>query len=251
MSYLVYCVLNGRRAAARPTLGGVRAQTVWVLKCHDLCAALSDDTAAAEPGSEPKPAPQVDHLLAYVKVVEAFNRVETVVPMRFGCRFRAVSEVRTWLRRNAAQLRALLQRVDGCVEMGVRALLLETRPPASPARAAADGARTGSAYLAARRIELAPIQRCDRIAQRLRDALSGRFRECIAEIGGASRPPMASLNFLVERGGLHAFREAFDRIAETEAALMLSGPWPPYNFVCAALTGAEEAPLLEPLRSPR
>jgi hypothetical protein len=117
------------------------------------------------------------------------------------------------------------------------------------ARAAAAGAaRPGAAYLAARRLELALAQRCDRIVQRLREALAGRFRECIAEMGGAGRIPMASLHFLVERGALHAFREAFSRIAETEAALMLSGPWPPYNFVCGAAVGVDEPVVARPMR---
>jgi hypothetical protein len=248
MSYLVYCILNGYRGPARPSLRGVSAQTVWVLDCDDLCAALSGDARSPEAASEPPSAPQLDDLVAYAKVVEAFNRVETVVPMRFGCRFPGIAEVRAWLRRNAAQLRALLQRVDGCVEMGVRALLLETSPPAPSARAAAGAARPGAAYLAARRVELALAQRCDRLAQQLREALSGRFRECIAEIGGVGRSPMASLHFLVERRALHAFRDAFARIATTEAALMLSGPWPPYNFVCSATTGGEELPLVRALR---
>jgi hypothetical protein len=183
----------------------------------------------------------VDDLVAYAKVVEAFNRGETVVPMRYGCRFSGVSEVRAWVRKGAAQLRTLLHRVDGCVEMGVRALLAETRPPASSARsAAAVAARPGAAYLSARRRELALAQHSDRIAQTVREALSGRFRECVAETGRWGRGPMVSLYFLVERGQLHAFRDAFGRITSAPGALMLSGPWPPYNFVCDTAGGGDE-----------
>ena len=62
--------------------------------------------------------------MPYAKVVEAFNRGETVVPMRYGCRFKSVTEVRLAPQR-ADQFHALLARLDGCVEMGVRALQME------------------------------------------------------------------------------------------------------------------------------
>jgi gas vesicle protein GvpL/GvpF len=244
VSYLLYCILNGRRGAARPVLSGVRDQAVWTLECGDLCAAVSADAPFSDGGREPASSPKLEDLFAYAKVVEAFNRRETVVPMRYGCHFQGVAEVRAWVRSSAAYLCALLRRVDGCVEMGVRALLLEKGTPASLARTAAAGAiRPGAAYLAARRVELAPAHHGDRVAQLVREAMAGRFRECFAEGGCSGRRPIVSLYFLVERSRLGAFSEAFGRIAPTDAALMLSGPWPPYNFVCGGAGGDELAPM--------
>jgi Gas vesicle synthesis protein GvpL/GvpF len=247
MSYLVYCILNGHRYPPRPSPTGVRAQVVWVLECDDLCAAVSDGEAPSDPaGRNPSTTPQLGDLLAYAKAVQALNRDETVVPMRYGCFFRDAAEVRAWMRKSAAQLRALLRRLDGCVEMGVRALLPETGPPATAARsAAAAAARPGAAYLSARRVELALAQHCDRVAQAVRESLCGRFCECVTEVGPRGRGPTVSLYFLVERSRLAAFREAFTGIAAAEAALMLSGPWPPYNFVCgaAAALGDEQVPI--------
>ncbi|HEV3112482.1 MAG TPA: GvpL/GvpF family gas vesicle protein [Candidatus Binataceae bacterium] len=80
MSYLLYCILNGHRGPARPTLRGVREQTVWVLDCDDLCAAVSQGAESSPAGHDPNSAPQLDDLLAYAKVVEAFHRRESVVP---------------------------------------------------------------------------------------------------------------------------------------------------------------------------
>jgi hypothetical protein len=153
----------------------VRGQTVWILECDDLCAAVSESALGST---------QLEDLLVYAKVVEAFNRCEAIVPMRFGCVFHGPLEVRVWMRRNAGKLRALLRRLDGCVEMGVRALLLEPTPPSTAARAAATGAaKPGAAYLAARRTHWSLAQRCDRLAESVREALGGRFRECIVESG--------------------------------------------------------------------
>lgn len=245
MSYLLYCLLNGHRGPACPTLKGVREQAVWVLQCEDLCAAVSPAAEPSPAGRDSNHAPQIADLLAYAKVVEAFHRRESVVPMRYGCSFPGPAEVRAWVCSRAAQLRALLRRVDGCVEMGVRALPLETSPPPpslARAAAAATAVRPGAAYLSARRLELALAQRCDRIAQMVAERLGGRFRESTAETGYWNRGLMVSLYFLVERRRLHAFRATFSRIASRQASLMLSGPWPPYNFVCGAAAGDGLAP---------
>jgi hypothetical protein len=238
VSYLLYCILNSRRGPARPSIRGVREQAVWVLECGDLCAAVSEDTSPDSPRGSSSPR-QFDDLLAYAKVVEAFNRRETVVPMRYGCRFKGVAQVRAWVRSNAAHLCTLMRRVDGCVEMGVRALLLEAAPPASSL--VRNTAPSGVAYLAARRAELMLARHGDRVAQLVRDAMAGCLRECFEEMGRADRRSIVSLYFLVERRRLGAFREAFGRIASADASLMLSGPWPPYNFVCGAATGDELA----------
>ncbi len=227
MSYLLYCILHGRRGGARPTLRGVGEQTVSVLDCGALCAAIS---GAAAPRTEDSAAgAQLDDLLAYARVVEAFNRYETVVPMRYGCCFARPAQARTWMLANAAHLSALLRRLEGCVEMGIRALLMATVPPPAPA---ARKAASGAAYLAARKADLSLAQHGERVAHTIRDVMADSYRECFAQLEHSAKSPMLSMYFLVERGRLGHFRETYARIATGGAALMLSGPWPPYNFVC-------------------
>lgn len=257
MSYLVYCIVSGRRRPALPSLTGVRHQTIWLLECDGLCAAVSDSGADIEAEiaetkiANPITALRLQHLVAYAKAVEAFNRVETVVPMRYGCRFKSVTEVRAWLRERAGQFHALLARLDGCVEMGVRALLVGATGLRDDGLIWAPVAASskGAAYLAARRSQLAITERAERTAQTIREALSNRFRESIAEARGTGAIPMASLYFLVERGALGGFRAAFGRIGATDATLMLTGPWPPYNFVADAAARAGGNLGLTPMRS--
>jgi len=266
VSYLVYCILNGGRGPARPSIMGVRHQTVWVLEGDGLCAAVSEtgaeldaEIAATEIANDVS-ALRLEHLVPYAKVVEAFNRGETVVPMRYGCRFKSVAEVRTWLRERAGQYHALLARLDGCVEMGVRALLMEAAGLRDDDDLRRDGAAglipapvaassRGAAYLAARRSHFAITERAERTAQTVRDALSGRFREAMVETRGTGASAMVSLYFLVERGALGGFRAAFGRIGAAAETLMLTGPWPPYNFVCGAAAGAGGNSGPSPLKS--
>ena len=51
------------------------------------------------------------------------------------------------------------------------------------------------------------------------------------------RLPLLSLYFLVDRAVVESFRQAFRRLSEAESArLLLSGPWPPYNFVTSGMS---------------
>jgi len=245
MSFLIYCVLNGRRGPARPSVRGVRNRPVWVLECGGLCAAVSDaepesDSASPTGIRQPDCSPaQLDELLAYARAVEAFSRGETIVPMRYGCCVGTINQVRAWVAGRATELRGLLERLEGCVEMGVRIVpsrASTTRRAAAAAalRAAALAPRNaGAAYLAARRNELALDDWIEQAAQDARIGLCALARECVMETAAPGQRPMVSLYFLVEKARLTALRAAFARIAAAaDAAMLLSGPWPPYNFVC-------------------
>jgi gas vesicle protein GvpL/GvpF len=182
VSYLIYCVLKGRRGPARPSLRGVGRQAVWVLECGALCIAVSEAASAADRAPDLAAlqlevgqlgAAQMDDMVAYAKVVEAYHRAETVVPMRYGCRFGSIAEIRAWIAGRDAELCGLLGRLEGCVEMGVRILLGPARASRRVEPAAQNDAGTGSgaAYLAARRSELAWQDRQD-------DRSSPRRRRC-------------------------------------------------------------------------
>lgn len=238
MSFLIYCVLNGRRGPARPSVRGVRNRPVWVLECGGLCAAVSD--AEPSPTGIPDCSPaQLDELLAYARAVEAFSRGETIVPMRYGCCLGTINEVRAWVAGRGPELRQLLGRLEGCVEMGVR--IVPSRASTTPRAAAGAALRAaalaprnaGAAYLAARRNELALDDSIEHAAQDARAGLCALARECVMETAAPGQRPMVSLYFLVEKARLTALRAAFARIAAAaDAAMLLSGPWPPYNFVC-------------------
>ena len=156
--------------------------------------------------------------------------------MRYGSFFRGVAEVRAWACRNSGHLHSLLRRLDGCVEMRVWALLSKT--DAVSERCSDGGSTTGCG--GELRVDLAPAQSFDRLTQLVRDALYGRFRECLEEIGCTGQSPMLSLYFLVERSRIACFKEAFGRVCAAEPGLMLSGPRSPYNFVRFAVPKVDE-----------
>jgi len=151
---------------------------------------------------------------------------------------------------------SLLDELNGCVEMGIRVLFFgENRdsgldspsgpggPEATRAAPPPSGrAGSGRAYLAARRSHYAGQERTGgrekRVIERCRQAWAGLFRKFRAEypsradFGSSLGRLFLSLYFLTPRDSVEPFRRAFRQIGTIPSTkLLLSGPWPPYNFV--------------------
>jgi len=193
--------------------------------------------------------PDIPRVRAYERVVLSYHRRGVVVPMRYGCVVEQESQAIQLLEEHGPRYEALLQELDGCVEMGLR-VLLPSGPwaaviPGGPAGsrevagpgppdpgAAAD--RLGLAYLTARKAHYASQDRWTeeyrQAAERCRAQFTGLYVKC-ATGAPSPRPPLLSLYFLVPAPAVESFRQAFRQLTESESArLLLSGPWPPYNF---------------------
>lgn len=250
MACLLYGIVFGASAQSlgEHTLGllpGVGDAPVRLIGADGLSAAVS----TIDPGDA---TPSVANARAYARVVEALHAVRAVVPMRFGCWVAEEAEVVDLLHTRGSEFTRVLHRLDGCVEMGVRLLTVcpgvaatGTSRSAEPARDASVYA-PGTAYLTRRNAVYAEADRLREdvtaAAERVRSALAGRFVQFrIEPPSGAWRPgtpalarhrSLVSVYFLVKRDALEPFRTAFHEFSSTEpGALLLSGPWPPYNFV--------------------
>ncbi len=195
-------------------------------------------------------APDLPRVGIYERVVLSYHRQGAVIPLRYGCFFNEESQVIQLLEEQGPRYEALLQELEGCVEMGLRVLLppgpwaavtpggskgcREVAGPPPPDTGSAAN-RPGLAYLTARKAHYAR-QDCwtreyRQAADRCLAQFSGLFSKCKTE-APSPRLPLLSLYFLVPRLQVESFRQAFRHLTQTEPArLLLSGPWPPYNFV--------------------
>lgn len=180
--------------------------------------------------------------LAHEAVVEHFAglRGATVVPMKLFTMFSTVERAAADMRARRGEIAAAMSRIAGCEEWGVRVM---QRVRATPRRAA-ERATSGAGFLAAKKrardqaIESARIAAeaalgaYDRLALLSRDA---RRRDDVPE--SATSPPLLDAAFLVPAARRTRFRTAARRAARTcadaGAELILSGPWPAYNFIQA------------------
>ncbi|TDQ55379.1 GvpL/GvpF family gas vesicle protein [Actinorugispora endophytica] len=194
---------------------------------------------------------------AHHAVVDAVARSAVAMPLRLSTLYRDDDRVRAVLRGNRERFGAVLTRLDGRVEWGVKVYADPDRAAARPTpdepRAPA-GVGAGRAYLNRRREQRHGREDAWRAAAELARRLDERLRE-LAEAGERHRPQDGRLSgasgenvlnaaYLVARGGdgerfLRAVRE-FGRDLAAGVRVELSGPWAPYSFAGGAAAGAPD-----------
>lgn len=239
MSYLVYCVLDGCRCTPRREVRFLGyPQPSIMVRAAGLGAVVSKTSAADL-------APDVPRLLAYAKIVESYNREGTVIPMRFGCTFGELGEVRGLLENHRPEYHELLAELEGRAEMTARVTLEELQsqrrgeidtPVPALRLLVGNGAGPGTAYLAERSAAYALRNELDKRRDEIRRAISGMakgtFDRWTSEYRVRGSTGELAVHFLVPRNGIGKFIESLTRLtARTGSSLAVTGPWPPYNFV--------------------
>jgi hypothetical protein len=203
-----------------PPLAGHRDEPLQQTDAERVAAVWSAWDGPRTPPSD------VESLWRQEAVLEALMDRRTVLPLRYGTVLEDVVALTELLVNRHGEWCAALERVDGCVEMAVRAGV--QRRPAAPA----DQRESGTGYLARRRRE--------HVATR---ALAGRIHGRLQAISSASEARPRAVadgtftgSYLVPRAGVERFSETVQRLAgeSPEIAIVCTGPWPPYSF-----TGAE------------
>ena len=180
--------------------------------------------------------------LAHESVVEQFARRAgaTVVPMKlftmFSTRARALADIAARKR----SVESAMRRIAGAEEWGIR--VMRGEQPQERRTATAPRAATGAAFLAAKKqardaakaARLAAVEAADEAFARLsRLARDARRREDGAPAGATA--PLLDAAFLVPSGRRARFAQTARReaaaCARAGALMILSGPWPAYNFV--------------------
>jgi hypothetical protein len=118
--------------------------------------------------------------------------------------------------------------------MGLR--LWRCLRPRTDLHADAPRSSEGSQYLAALRSRYPGLTPAERhCAAHIAERLKGLYRGGREEAGPAANGRLVSLYFLVPRASVDDFREEARGIElPSDMKLMVSGPWPPYNFASPA-----------------
>jgi hypothetical protein len=170
--------------------------------------------------------PRMADLLAHGNSIAQVHATRTVIPLRFGCVKDDESQILQMLDEREAEFKQLLGQLDGLVEMGLRVWsksAVEEPLPASP----------GARYLAAvrgRHAGLTPTE--EHWAQRVCESIEGFYAREKREARPVPEGRLVSLYFLVARAAAEDFRERVRQLTlPGEMKSLVSGPWPPYNFV--------------------
>jgi hypothetical protein len=260
MKYLIYCIFHTPKHQKSAVPLGVDDLSVALVSNNGLTAAISGIT-------QPNLLPNVSRILTYKQVVEFFHIDRTVIPMRYGCMLNAKQQVIRLLEEHGGQYGRLLDTIKGCVEMGILVLIADCRLSERSVDADLSGKIVGAkrrsrfigedlrnselenshpqsairnphshisgkAYLSARETHYDREDQMDKeigtVLDHFRRAFSGLYIRFKSEF----QNHLLSLFFLVPRDAVEHFRQVFLNISQDAAAkLLLSGPWPPYNFV--------------------
>jgi gas vesicle protein GvpL/GvpF len=177
--------------------------------------------------------------VAHEAVVERFTRVNgaTVIPMKLLTIFSDETRAREAMSGRRRDLDLILKRIKGCQEWGVRV----TRRPGAGVAAPRTAAKSGAAFLAAKkqardaaRDQLNQAGQAADEAYRALARLARTVRRRQAP-EAATTPPILDAAFLVLVTRRAQFKSAAARAAAgcamAGAELTLTGPWPAYHFV--------------------
>jgi hypothetical protein len=260
MKYLIYCIFHTPRHQKSAAPPGVDDLSVALVSNNGLTAAISGIT-------QPNPLPDVSRILTYKRVVEFFHKDRTVIPMRYGCMLNGKQQVVRLLEEHGGQYGRLLDTIKGCVEIGILVLIVDCRFSERSVNADLSGKIVGAkrrsrfvgedlrnselensdpqsairnpqshisgqAYLSARKTHYDREDQMDKefetVLSHFRRAFSGLYIRFKSEF----KNHLLSLYFLVPRDAVKQFRQVFLNISQDAGTkLLLSGPWPPYNFV--------------------
>jgi gas vesicle protein GvpL/GvpF len=216
---VLYLYAIVQQASEAPGLG-IREAPTRVISEGDLAAIVSEH-------DDPPHDLDQDELWAHETVVEELMRSAAVLPMRAGSTLADAAAVQALLREQHERFTRSLERVNGAVELGVRAAA-RTSAPKVPA-GVQDEELPGTAYLRAR---LETQTRSDRVASSLLSALQVLAREhapLSKSLGGGD----VRSAYLVDRDRVDAFVARVEELGHEldDVSIVCTGPWPPYSFV--------------------
>lgn len=225
--------IGDRPAVAPPTAGGLDGAALEGVRVGALLAVISRHAELPDLDA-------LDAVWAHEAVVERLMAERAVLPMRFGSRLADEAGLRDALASTQDELLGALDGVRGRVELAVRATCA-TGPPRSQARRGADAGavedrHAGREHL---RTKLELRDRSEAGGAALHEPLAAA---AVAARRRRGRGPCELLRaaYLVERPALAQFRAVAQRLQHEypEAAVLCTGPWPPYSFVDVALSPA-------------
>lgn len=197
--------------ASVPDVRGIGGAALSAVQTGELEAVVSEHGSAVDSSEQ--------DVLAHAAVVEAVAAAnEAVLPARFGGLHADEPALREAVDARP-ELRDALERVRGCVELGLRVV---AEPTAAPE------ATSGSDYM---RRQLERRRELDRLAENLHRPLAEIAREATLTVGSTERLPLAAA-YLVERDRVGDFRRELEQIQARQPRLgiVCTGPWPPYSF---------------------
>jgi hypothetical protein len=249
-AWYVYGVVRAQEAPAAGKLADVRRSLTAVTE-GELTAMVSPVPAAEFAENELRAhLNDMDWVETvardHERVLDAICTRTTVIPMRLCTVYKTEGGVREMLLRESDPLLPALDHLDGKTEWGVKVFFERPRESRAARREPASGERgSGAAYMDDRRRQRDHAtqlgEQVEAVVATIHDKLDSLAEE--STLNPPQRPEVSAhggemvLNgaYLVERESESPFHEEIralqSRFADNGLELVLTGPWPAYNFL--------------------
>ncbi|MBU4485619.1 MAG: GvpL/GvpF family gas vesicle protein [Candidatus Delongbacteria bacterium] len=242
MNLIIYCLLKAEKNTIHRLPKGIDGLPVKLIKYNEIYAAVSSINQKELPVSNPP----VSLILAYENVIEAFYKHTTILPMRYGS-FLEELQVIELLEKHHEEYLLGLKYLKGCTEFGIRMILpVNTQ---NLQREKNDfiiedfDSSTGSSYLKSLKKFYLKDDKIKQEDAKLNKwcscAFAGIYKEYKLEnsaVNQNNKNRLLSFYFLVWKEFTESFKKQFrELIPPSGGKILMSGPWPPYNFVANAL----------------
>ena len=223
MNLYVYCICADLDTFDKPVTG-VNGGEVRVLKIEGFSLLVSDcEEATANP----------QNALAHAAVVKSVLEQTTPLPFRFGTAT-TEQQLRSFISTNKIAIASKLEHLRGCVEMDLK--MVWHGKPSSPPAIAEEPVGPGTAFLRAKRREIAGDERVTRLTKEISGHLAKELSDVIKDEKMSLAPSEMGVQgkvfHLVEISRIQHYRERVSELPQKqpEFELQVSGPWPPYSF---------------------
>ena len=214
----------GRASELRPFIGQINREAAVV--GPDGLAGI----AVLQPPDVPNTPPDPQYLLTIHRWIQTMHAHCDVVPVRYGAVFTSSERLTQYLIRHQDQHQAVLERIAGCTELGVRLLLV---PRALSSKQPSDPSGSGLAYLLDRKryYGLENQQRAIHCMRAVLDATHNLVRAHQPIRSGADATFQSAV--LVPKPHAERFRALASACLTGHSAIAsgaITGPWAPYSF---------------------
>jgi hypothetical protein len=218
---VVYVYAITEPQAEVPDAPGFEGAPLRMVRAGSVAAIASDLDERVEPSEST--------LWEHERVVEELMGSRALLPMRFGSTLADETALEAMLGDREEELVRGLARVQGAVELGVRALWeAEDEPGADADAPAPPAAGAGTTYLLRR---LGRSRRSEELADAVHAPLDLLARESRRRVLSVPRIVVTGA-YLIDEHRVDEFRATAEELDEriAEAAILCTGPWPPYSF---------------------
>jgi hypothetical protein len=211
MSLYLFCLMD--EPVEAPPVTGLQDQPVRILSIGEFSVVVSDFHGN-------QLAPGKEDIIAHERVIERFMDKATPLPFRFGSVI-SESKLNQFISENTATLKADLEKVRGCVEMGLK-VMTTALPQGEP--------RSGTEFLEARKRQFDLQTSVSAIVDA---ATVGLIQQSDVSLISKTARPIIRIAHLVLRYHLDEYKSHINELVRqrTEWAFLRSGPWPPYSFI--------------------